>query len=176
MCCAGRTDDLRAPSQVGRAPLAGPRNAYRVGAKALRRNLASLQSLMASSRARVRSRSLHLRPGAMATAVRSPSALAGQLHRVPAVGCDPIPRFWESVRGPPPSSRTLFHQRAIEPGAAGAGLIDKDQMFGLRLHLSDELINVTLTGANASEVGDQQCDLEPHRQPQSSLCGPSPCR
>ena len=51
------TDHPREPAEGGRAPLARP--PYRISCrsqKAFRRNLASLRSLMTSSRARVRSR------------------------------------------------------------------------------------------------------------------------
>jgi hypothetical protein len=75
----------------------------------------------------------------------------GQLHGVSAVGFDPIPRFFGNQRWRHhPAVVAFLGQIAIEPGATRAGFVDEDQMVGLRLHLADELINVTLAGANGS--------------------------
>jgi hypothetical protein len=53
-----------------------------------------------------------------------------------------------------PAVIAFFGQIAGEPVATGAGFVDADQMFGLRWHPADELINVTLAGADGPQVGD----------------------
>jgi len=55
--------------------------------------------------------------------------------------------------GDDPAAVAFFGQRAIEPRAAGAGFIDKYQLFRLRLHLSDQLIDITLACPNGSQIG-----------------------
>jgi hypothetical protein len=42
----------------------------------------------------------------------------------------------------------------VKPIATGTGFIDKDQMLGLGLHLADEVVNVTLAGADGPRVDD----------------------
>ena len=44
--------------------------------------------------------------------------------------------------------------RAVEPRAAGAGFRDEEEMCGLRWHCADEVIDVTLAGADAAEGED----------------------
>ena len=46
----------------------------------------------------------------------------------------------------------FFGKGTITPVATGPGFIDKDQMFGLGWHLSNELINIGLPGAHGAEV------------------------
>src|SRR4029453_3173571 len=80
---------------------------------------------------------------------------SGQLHGITAIRFDPIPwLFGDQRRRYHPAVMIFFDEIAVEPIAAGAGFIDEDEMFGLRLHFSDELIDVTLAGANADEVDD----------------------
>jgi hypothetical protein len=42
----------------------------------------------------------------------------------------------------------------IEPVATGASLIDKDEVFGFRWHLTDELIDVTRSCPHGAQGGD----------------------
>jgi hypothetical protein len=42
-------------------------------------------------------------------------------------------------------------------------IIDKDQVFGLRLHLAEELINVTLMGADGAQVDNLGAVILSHR-------------
>ena len=90
----GGADDCREPPEVRGPQVARPaeRISWR-STKALRRNVASLGSLMVSSRARVRSRSLHRPLWGLHGGQVSRAGQAGQLHGVPAVRFAPIPRF-----------------------------------------------------------------------------------
>jgi hypothetical protein len=54
----------------------------------------------------------------------------------------------------PPAVVAFLAQIAVEPVATRAGFIDEDQVCGLRWPLADEVINVTLAGADAAEVVD----------------------
>jgi hypothetical protein len=80
---------------------------------------------------------------------------AGQWHGVPAVGVDPITGLLGNQRRRHhPAVRALVRQLAVEPGATGAGVVDEEQMFGLGWPLADELIAITLAGANGAKIGD----------------------
>jgi hypothetical protein len=48
----------------------------------------------------------------------------------------------------------FFAQVSVEPVATGAGFVDKDEMLGLGLQLTHELIDVGLPGADGAEVSD----------------------
>jgi hypothetical protein len=48
----------------------------------------------------------------------------------------------------------FFGEIAVEPVSTGACLIDKDEMFTFRLHLPDELIDVTLARSDIAERDD----------------------
>src|SRR5262249_41620701 len=48
----------------------------------------------------------------------------------------------------------FFHQIPIEPVATGPRFIDEHQMCGFRLHLTDEVIDVTLACPNGAQGGD----------------------
>jgi hypothetical protein len=79
----------------------------------------------------------------------------GQLHGVPAVGCDPVARFVGNQGGSDhPTIVPLLGEIAIEPLATGAGFRDKDQRGGFGWHLTDHLGDVTWSGADAAEVED----------------------
>jgi hypothetical protein len=80
---------------------------------------------------------------------------AGQLHGIPTVGFDPVAGLFRDQRGGhDPAGVAFFHQVPGEPVAIRAGLIDENPVLRLGLHLTDELINVTLAGANGAEVHD----------------------
>ena len=65
------------------------------------------------------------------------------------------PGVWGDQRGcHHPAVGAFVRQRAVEPGATGAGFVDEEQMGGLRWHCAYALIDVTLAGAKSSERGD----------------------
>jgi hypothetical protein len=75
------------------------------------------------------------------------------LHGVPAVRFDAVTGlFGNQRRRHHPAVVVFFRQIAVEPVAARARFIDEDEVFGLRLHLADELIDITLTSPNGSQV------------------------
>jgi hypothetical protein len=77
------------------------------------------------------------------------------LDGITTVGFDPVARlFWTQGRGDDPARQAFFSQVAIEPIAARAGFVDKDQVLTCRLQLTDEWIDGTLTRANGPERGD----------------------
>jgi hypothetical protein len=53
-----------------------------------------------------------------------------------------------------PADLACFRQIARGPGPTGACFRDKDQMLGLGWQFADEVINGTLAGADAPEIGD----------------------
>jgi hypothetical protein len=80
---------------------------------------------------------------------------AGQLHRVAAVGCDAVASFFREERwGHDPAFVTFFHEIPLAPRATGAGVIDKDQMLGLRLELAGALIDVSVPGTDGTKRDD----------------------
>jgi len=79
----------------------------------------------------------------------------GQLDGVSSVGFDPIPGlFRDQRRCDDPADMTFFRQRAVEPIPTRAGCIDKDEVFTFGLELTDECLDVTLTGPNISDRDD----------------------
>ena len=80
---------------------------------------------------------------------------AGQWPSISTVSCDPIARFVGDQRGCyDPAVVPCLGQLAGEPGATGASCRDEDEVVGLRVHLTKEVSNITLAGANAAEGGD----------------------
>jgi hypothetical protein len=74
------------------------------------------------------------------------------LDGVTAVGFDPIPGLLrDQGGGHDPADIPFFRQIAIEPIPAGAGFIDEDEVFALRVQLPNEHVDVTLAGADATE-------------------------
>ena len=57
-------------------------------------------------------------------------------------------------RGDDPAAVAFFGQIAIEPIAAGAGFIDKDELLALGLQLPDELVDITLPGPDRAQRDD----------------------
>jgi hypothetical protein len=53
-----------------------------------------------------------------------------------------------------PAVVVFVPQITIEPVATRPRFVDKDQVCGLGLHVSDELVNVTMAGADGAEVDD----------------------
>ena len=80
---------------------------------------------------------------------------AGQLDGVTTVGFDAVAGLLGDQRGgDDPAVVAFLRQIAVEPVATGSGFIDKDEVFGFGLQLADELIDVTLAGADGAEVDD----------------------
>jgi hypothetical protein len=78
----------------------------------------------------------------------------GQLHGVSAVRVDAVTSLLGNQRRRHhPAVVVFFRQIAVEPVATRAGFIDKDEVFGLGLHLPDELVEVTLAGADGAQIG-----------------------
>jgi hypothetical protein len=74
---------------------------------------------------------------------------------VPAVGVDPIPGLCGHERGRHhPAVGAFVAQIAGASVATRAGFIDKDQRVGLGVHLTDELSEITLAGADGAKIGD----------------------
>src|SRR5262245_42318887 len=70
------------------------------------------------------------------------------------VGFDAIPGLLGSGRRHDPADMAFFGQRAIEPVPTEACLIDSDEMLAIRLHLPDELIDVTLSCTDVAQGDD----------------------
>jgi hypothetical protein len=80
---------------------------------------------------------------------------AGQLDSIAAVCFHPIPRLFGDQRGGhDPAAVSFVAQIPVEPVAAGASFVDKNQVFGLRVQLPAELIDVGMSGANGAAVND----------------------
>jgi hypothetical protein len=79
----------------------------------------------------------------------------GQLHGITAVGFPAISGLGGNQRGRhDPTVVAFFVERAIEPGATGAGFIDEDEAFRLRLELTSELIAIRVSWADGPEGDD----------------------
>jgi len=80
---------------------------------------------------------------------------SGQLDRITAVRLDPLPRLLgHQRRGHDPAVIAFLLQRALEPRAARPRFGEKDEVLGLRWHLADEGLAITLAGADRPHVGD----------------------
>ena len=76
----------------------------------------------------------------------------GQLHGVTPVGFDPVARLFGKQRGSNhPADIVFFGQITREPIPTRAGFIDKDQVFGLRLQLPNQSVDVTLSRAKGPQ-------------------------
>jgi hypothetical protein len=79
---------------------------------------------------------------------------AGQLHRIAAIRVDPLPWvFGDQGRCHHPTIVALLGQRAGEPVATGSSFRDEEEVCGCGWHLTDHLIDVRLSGAEAAEGG-----------------------
>jgi hypothetical protein len=57
-------------------------------------------------------------------------------------------------RGDDPAAVAFLGEIPVEPVPTGARFIDKDERLGLRVELPDEVIDVTLTGADGAQIDD----------------------
>jgi hypothetical protein len=177
----GGTHDGREPPEMGRAPMCPARVADSVPEPAgLETALGVLEIAEGLfTRPRAVSSGFLFDLGDIDRGAITRARQAGPLHGVPTIRCDPITRLVGQQRGRhDPAVVGCFPQLAVEPGATRTGCIDKDQRFGRRLPLSDELIEVTLTWPHGSQVGHLRAvRLGPRQPPQSSLGGhPGRCR
>jgi len=75
------------------------------------------------------------------------------LHGIAPVGLDLVAGLLRDQRGGHhPAEEALLGEVAIEPIAAGAGLVHKDQLSAFGVEPADELINVALAGPDGTEV------------------------
>ena len=130
----GRTDDLREPSEVGRAPIGPARVPY---------SMPEQKGFEPKSRGLEIAEGICTRPAEVSDGFifhlghRDRGAIpragqTGQLHGLPAVGFDAVTGlFGNQRRRYHPAVVVFFREIPLEPVAAGAGFIDKDQMFGL---------------------------------------------
>lgn len=80
---------------------------------------------------------------------------AGQLPGVTAVRFDPIPSLCGKQRWcHDPAVVVFFLQITIEPIATRPRFVDEDKVLGVRWHLADELIDVTLSCPHGAQGGD----------------------
>jgi len=83
--------------------------------------------------------------------VRSPERMSRASCAASPVGLDPIPGLLgDERRGDHPAGEPFLGEVAIEPVAAGAGLIDEHQGMALGLELADELVDVALTSTDGA--------------------------
>jgi hypothetical protein len=80
---------------------------------------------------------------------------AGQCEGVSPVGFDPIPGLFGTQGGcDAPADMAVCGEITLEAVPTGACLIDKEEMLAFRLHLPDELIDVTLSCPDGAEGDD----------------------
>ena len=79
----------------------------------------------------------------------------GQLAGIAAVGFDPVPGFFRNERGRDhPTVMPRLRQIAVQPIAARPGFVDKHEVFGLRVQLANQFVEVTLAGADRPQGDD----------------------
>jgi hypothetical protein len=77
------------------------------------------------------------------------------LHGVTAIGVHAIAGLLGNEGGcHHPAVVACFGEIPVEPVPTGPRFIDKEQLCGLRWQLADEVINVTVAGADGPEVDD----------------------
>ena len=80
---------------------------------------------------------------------------ARQLDGITPIRLDTVTGlFRDQGRGDDPAAVAFFGQRALEPRAAGAGGIDKDEGLALGLQLPDALVESTLPGPDCAQRHD----------------------
>ena len=153
------TDHFREPPQVGRVP-SGPAG----GAESVapHKGLQTALGVFASPDG------LCTRPGEVAPGCLwalgaldhrevACASQAGQLSSSSAVRCAPILGLLGHEGGRPhPAGVVFFPAIALEPGAAGTGFRDEDARLALGVELPDQLVAITLPGADSAE-GDACC-------------------
>ena len=152
----GGTDDLTAPAQVGRTPIGSPRRADSVpqheGCAPPRGRLALPEGLFPCP-AQVADGFIvdggHIHRGEVPCAHEP-----GQVHGITPVGFDAVPRLCRHAGGgDDPADVALLPQGAIEPGTAGAGVVDDDELLPLRAPWPKQRVDSTRPCAE-SAAGD----------------------
>jgi hypothetical protein len=150
-----RTDDLREPSEMRRVP-GGPAGGAEIvsepeGVETTRGGLEVADDIFA--RPGEIPQGFVCRLGNRDRGASTGAHQAGQLHRVTAVGLDAVTGLLRNQRRRHnPAVVPFFDEIAGEPVATGTGVLDQDQMLGLGWSLADEVINVTLAGADGTEI------------------------
>jgi len=123
---------------------------------AFRRSLAAFRSWRVSSRAPTQVADRFIVEGRARDRGEVPGAHEpGELPGVAPVGFDPVTRLFGNSGGRDhPADRVFFRQIPLEPIPTRAGFIDKDQVFGLRLELPHQGVDVTLSGAKGPQGDD----------------------
>ena len=146
----GRTDHVREPPEMGRVPGGLTCITYVVPQqKSLQPKFRGLQVLDG-----IFPRAAQVAAGCICDfghidGSEVPRAHAlGQLQGITAVGFHAIPGLFGNQRGRhAPTVIAFFVERAIEPGATGAGCRDEDKAFRLRWELTSALIDIRVSCA-----------------------------
>jgi len=81
----------------------------------------------------------------------------GQLHGITPVGFDPITRLLgHQGGGDDPADGAFLHERALEPGTAGAGVVDEDTLRTLRPQGPEPLGTITLPRPDRAAGDDRR--------------------
>jgi hypothetical protein len=153
----GGTDHFREPSEMGRAPC-GPARITDVVSEQdgfeAELGVFEIADGICTRPAEVANRFVFHR-GDIDRGKITRARQAGQLHGVPAVGFDAVAGLLrDQGGGDDPAVIAFFGEIPVEPVATRAGFVDEDEVFGFRLHLADQLIDVTLTRADGPKIHD----------------------
>ena len=122
---------------------------------AVRRIVAAFRARRVSSRARLRARIASSSTAGHRRGEVPGAHEPGQRHSVTPVSFDPVARLFGHQRGSDhPAAGVCFGQLTIEPIPTGAGVRDKDQMFGLRLSWPHVGVDVAGGGGMLCAGGD----------------------
>jgi hypothetical protein len=154
----GGPDDLREPPQMGQPPM-GPAGVTPIVSEqqGCETHLGVLQlaARICPCLCEVAPRCL-VDPGDLHCGESPRAGQPGQWPRIPTVGWHAIAGFWgHQCRGHDPAVGPLRHEIPRAPGATGASVVDEEEMFGVRLHLTHEVIDIPLACPNRSELGDR---------------------
>jgi hypothetical protein len=153
------THHLAAPSQVGGTPVGPPGRADIVPQSAgLETQRGRLQIPEGIFPCPTQVAARFIRDGRDRDGREVPGAHApSQWHGVTPVGFDAVAGFCgHAGRSDDPTEVAFVEQVAIEPGAAGTGLVDANKLLALGLRRPDELVEITLPRSDSTE-GDDCC-------------------
>jgi hypothetical protein len=151
------TDDLREPPQVGRVPM-GPAHRADVlpeqeGFEPKRGGFEIAYGLFTCPAKVPNGFIVHAGDIDGRKIIRA--CQPGQWHGVPTVGFDTVARLCGKQRWRhDPAIVAFFCQLPGEPGATRSSFIDEDEVVGLGLEFSDEVVDVGLSCPDGAEVGD----------------------
>jgi hypothetical protein len=152
-----RTDDLRAPSEMGGAPMGLARRAHVLaqekGFEARRRSVEVTEAIRTGAPQIAHGFGLDLGDVDGGEVARTPQP--GQLAGIAAVGVDPVPGLFRNQCGcDHPTVMPRLGQIALPPIAARPGFVDQDAVCGLRVQLSNQLVEVTRAGVDRPQGDD----------------------